>query len=56
MKLASLEPANSELSELYNRDVQSFNRLAQLNLSNHFTKKEFFSPALGNPILMIFFK
>ena len=26
-----LEPANFELSELYHRDVQSLNRLAQLN-------------------------
>ena len=33
-KLASLEIANFELSELYDRDVQSLNRLAQLNFNN----------------------
>ena len=32
-KLASLEPANFELSEIYHRDVQSLNRLAQLNFN-----------------------
>ena len=32
-KLANLEPANFELSELYHRDAQSLNRLAQLNFN-----------------------
>ena len=54
MKLASLEPANFELSELYHRDVQSLNRLSQLNFNTEtiiLRKKseivgEIFSPAL----------
>ena len=29
----NLEPADFELSELYHRDVQSLNRLAQLNFN-----------------------
>ena len=53
-KLASLEPANFELSKLYYRDVQSLSRLAQLNFSIKtviLRKKseivgEIFSPAL----------
>ena len=40
MKTVGLEPAKFELSEVYHRNVQSLNRLAQLNLSNHFTEKE----------------
>ena len=34
MKTGKLEPANVELSELCDRDVQSLNRLAQLNFDN----------------------
>ena len=33
MKTVSLEPANFELSELYHRNVQSLNNLAQLNFN-----------------------
>ena len=56
--------AKFELSELYHRDVQSLNHLAQLNVNSYeiiLRKKErnrwrnVFS-SFGNPILMIFFK
>ena len=54
LKLASLEPANFEPSQLYDRDVKSLNRLAQLNFNSKqsFLRKkseivgETFSPAL----------
>ena len=54
MKTVSLEPANFKLSELYHRNVQSLNRLAQLNFNTQAIisqKKseivgEIFSPAL----------
>ena len=54
MKTVSLEPANFELSELYHRNVQSLNRLAQLNFNTEaiISRKkseivgEIFSPAL----------
>ena len=56
MKLASLEPANFELSKLYHRDVQSLSRLAQQTLTHKqsfYEEKseivgEIFSPALEN--------
>ena len=54
MKTVSLEPANFELLELYHRNVQSLNRLTQLNFNTYaiiLRKKseivrEIFSPAL----------
>ena len=54
MKTGTLQPANFKHSELYHRDVQSLNRLAQLNFNAYaiiLRKKseivlEIFSPAL----------
>ena len=43
-KLASLEPANYELSEKYDRDVQSLDCLAQLNFN---ASKSFYEKIVG---------
>ena len=57
MKIVSLEPANFELSKLYHKNVQSLNRLAQLNFNTQaIISGVKSSEIVGNPILMIFFK
>ena len=49
----SLEPANYELSELYDRDVQSLDRLAQLNFNTSESLYEKRAKSLENFFLQL---